>query len=109
MLRILVHATFPSWSFQQHTLAQFALHSICHSAQPRWAHQLPSLFTINTPSAFLFSAQITEIIAAWITKGFVAGPPSSPLPNFRVNPLLAIPQHNKVLNLSVPSGSSYNN
>jgi hypothetical protein len=108
----LVHAAFPSWSFQQRSLAQFALHSICHGAQPRWEKPLTALFTPNTPSAFLYGAQITDTIASWITKGFVAGPfLSTPLPAFRVNPLLAIPQQDKirlVLNLSAPPGSSYN-
>ncbi len=104
----MVHDAFPSWSFQQRTLGQQALHSICHGAQPRWTKPLPGLFTPNTPSAYLYGPQITDTIAAWITKGFVAGPfLSPPLPNFRVNPLLAIPQHDKVrlvLNLSAPTG-----
>ncbi len=112
LLASLVHAAFPFWSFQQRSLGQFALHSICHGAQPRRAKPLPGLFTPNTPSAFLYGAQITDTIASWITKGFVAGPIlSPPLPAFRVNPLLAIPQHDKVrlvLNLSAPPGSSYN-
>jgi hypothetical protein len=108
----LVHTAFPLWSFQQRSLAQFALHSICHGAKPRWTQPLPSIFTTNTPSAFIHGAAITDTIASWITKGFVAGPfLQPPLPHFRVNPLLAIPQHDKVrlvLNLSAPAGSSYN-
>ncbi len=108
----LIHTAFPSWSFQQRSLDQLALHDICHGAQPHWARPLPSLSSPNTPSAYLHGAQITDTIAAWITKGFVAGPFLTPLlPHFRVNPLLAIPQHDKirlVLNLSAPAGSSYN-
>ncbi len=83
--------------------------SECH---PAWTHPLSPLFSPNSPSAYIHGEQITDTIASWIHKGFVAGPfHNPPYPNFRANPLLAIPQHDKVrlvLNLSAPTGASYN-
>jgi hypothetical protein len=60
--------------------------------QPR-----PLLSKKNSKAAFNLGQDVTDSIASWIKKGFVAGPfDSPPLPNFRANSILAIPQPNKV-------------
>jgi hypothetical protein len=55
---------------------------------------------------------MTDTIATWIKKKFVAGPyDTPPLTDFRVNMLMAKEETTKVrpiLNLSAPSGSSFN-
>ena len=54
---------------------------------------LPSNFSKNAPSATNNGAEVTDVIASWIKKGFVAGPfCQPPLPQFRVNSLMAIVQ-----------------
>ena len=51
-------------------------------------------------------------MVSWLKAGFASGPfLAPPLPNFRCNSILAVPQPGKVrviLNLSVPDGSSFN-
>ncbi len=55
---------------------------------------------------------MTDVLATWLKKGFVAGPFNQPpCEGFRANPLMATVQKNKVwpiLNLSSPKGSSFN-
>ena len=73
---------------------------------------LPANFSKNAPSATNSGAEVTDVIASWIKKGFVAGPFSQPpLPQFRVNSLMAIVQGPKVrpvLNVSLPKSFSFN-
>ena len=81
--------------------------SACQLSPP-----LPPLNTRNTPAAFTHRQQVTDNIVGWIKAGFTAGPfKAPPLPDFRCNPILAVPQPGKVrvlLNLSAPDGASYN-
>jgi hypothetical protein len=55
---------------------------------------------------------MTDVLATWLKKGFVAGPfDSPPCEGFRSNPLMAAVQRFKVrpiLNLSSPKGGSFN-
>ena len=57
-------------------------------------------------------AQLTDTVADWVKKGFVAGPfDSPPLEQFRVNPLMVKEERSKVrpvLNVSSPPGRSIN-
>ncbi len=66
----------------------------------------------NSKAAIQHGEEVTDTIAAWITKKFVAGPfDTPPLPNFRANSILAIPQTNKTricINVSLPEGRSLN-
>ncbi len=63
-------------------------------------------------SAIENGEQITDTLADWIRKGFVAGPfDGPPSKKFRANPLMAVVQRTKVrpiLNLSSPAGKSFN-
>ena len=73
---------------------------------------LPAVFCRNAKTAYEYGAQLTDTVAEWVQKGFVAGPFSNPpLPAFRVNPLLVIAQKGKirpVLDVSSPAGRSFN-
>jgi hypothetical protein len=66
----------------------------------------------NSKAAFTHGAAVTDSIASWIKKGFVAGPfCAPPTANFRANSILAIPQPDKVricINVSLPEGNSLN-
>jgi hypothetical protein len=66
----------------------------------------------NSISCYTHGVYITDTIADWIKKDFVAGPyPEAPLLNFRSNSLLAIVQSGKirpVLNISLPKDDSFN-
>jgi len=73
---------------------------------------LPSCFVKNAGSTKNFGPQVSDNIASWIKKGFACGPfINPPFKKFRVNPIIAIPQSNKiriVLNVSMPEGQSFN-
>jgi hypothetical protein len=50
----------------------------------------------NSKGALIHGEEVTDTIASWITKKFMAGPfYTPPLPDFRANSILAIPQQNK--------------
>jgi len=73
---------------------------------------LPSCNTSNASNTKNYGPEITDTVAAWSFKKFLAGPfDSPPLANFRVNPLMAIDQGEKirpVLNVSLPKHQSFN-
>jgi len=73
---------------------------------------LNSCFVKNGASAIKHGEKVVDTIATWIKKGFACGPFNEPpFKKFRVNPIIAIPQENKVrivLNVSEPAGSSLN-
>jgi hypothetical protein len=66
----------------------------------------------NSSITYKYGEAVTDNIATWIDKGFAAGPfDTPPYEEFRVNPLLAVVQPDKVrpvLNVSMPKGCSYN-
>jgi hypothetical protein len=66
----------------------------------------------NSKVAVKYGEEVTDSIASWVKKGFVAGPfISPPLKNFRCNSILAVPQPGKVrncINVSLPTGNSLN-
>ena len=74
--------------------------------------KLPSVFCKNVRSTLDHGAQLTDTVADWVKKGFVAGPfDSPPLEQFRVNPLMVKEERSKVrqvLNVSSPPGRSFN-
>jgi hypothetical protein len=73
---------------------------------------LGACFIKNSTNAITYGPSVTNTIASWVSKKFVAGPFSTPpLPNFRVNSILAVPQPNKTrvcINVSLPAGKSFN-
>jgi hypothetical protein len=73
---------------------------------------LGSCHVKNSKAAIQHEEEVTDTTATWITKKFVAGPfDTPPLPNFRGNSILAIPQTNKTricIIVSLPEGRSLN-
>jgi len=73
---------------------------------------LPACVVENSKTTVKFGPEITDTVAHWTFKEFVAGPfDTPPVKNFRVNALKAIDQGEKirpVLNVSLPIGRSFN-
>lgn len=74
--------------------------------------ELPPIEAKNANSALENGVMLTDKIATWIKKGFVAGPfDCPPVDGFRCNPLSAIKKNGKIrpiLNMSGPIGRSFN-
>jgi hypothetical protein len=102
----------PSWTLHQKIVGDSALQSLLQGALPSFRQHLPPISVSNTSTALRYGEWVTDTIASWIKSGFVAGPfTSPPYPNFRINALHAVEQHDKirpVLNLSAPENNSYN-
>jgi hypothetical protein len=50
----------------------------------------------NSRNAITYGSSVTNTIASWVEKNFVAGPFSTPsLPEFRANSILAVPEASK--------------
>jgi len=73
---------------------------------------LPPCQVKNAKVTYNYGPEITDTIAIWTIKGFLAGPfDSPPLKDFRVNGLKAIDHGEKVrpvLNVSLPVNESFN-
>ena len=73
---------------------------------------LPACFCNNAKSSFKNGPEVTDTIAVWTVKKYIAGPfKDPPFKNFRVNSLMAIEQATKVrpvLNVSLPKDYSFN-
>jgi hypothetical protein len=73
---------------------------------------LPPCVTKNAENTTDFGPEITDTIVSWSHKKILAGPfDFPPLKDFRVNPLMAIDQGEKirpVLNVSLPKDMSFN-
>ena len=67
---------------------------------------LPAMNTQNSWSAVDNGALLTDTIATWVIKGFVAGPfDTPPVAGFRANPLAVVVRNGKIqpiLNMSGP-------
>ena len=89
-----------------------ALDFLSNGAPSNQVKRLGSSFTKNSPGTLKHGAAVSDNIATWVKQGFAAGPfEAPPLPDFRVNPLLAVVQPGKirpVLNVSMPVNNSYN-
>ena len=74
--------------------------------------ELPPMNSPNSRSTVENGALLTDTIATWVKKGFVAGPFSTPpVPGFRANPLAVVVRNGKIrpiLNMSSPRGGSFN-
>ena len=70
------------------------------------------VFAKNSSNCSKYGVEITDTIANWSPKGFVAGAfKAPPLSTYRVNPLMAVDQGKKirpVLNVSLPENASFN-
>ena len=92
--------------------AERTLNDLVNGASAFQKNKLPPLSSVNSKSAEDYGALLTDTIATWIKKGFVAGPFSTPpTAGFRANPLAVVVRNGKVrpiLNMSGPKGRSFN-
>ena len=100
------------WNCHQRKIAKNALRTISKGAVTAMKKCLPPIVSKNARSAFAHGELLTDTIAQWVKNKMVAGPfDEPPLPNFRVNPLMAVQQKTKIrpiLNLSAPKNFSFN-
>jgi hypothetical protein len=96
----------------EYTRALKAVEFLRNGAPSHQKSSLPGCFVKNASSTIKYGRQISDNIATWISEGFAAGPfKEPPCENFRVNPLLAVVQPDKVrpvLDVSSPKGTSFN-
>jgi hypothetical protein len=92
--------------------ARRALNYLRFGAPAFQKKRLSACYVNNSSVTYKYGAVVTDNIATWIKKGFASGPfDAPPCTDFRVNPLLAVVQPDKVrpvLNVSMPKGNSYN-
>jgi len=100
------------WTRSQRGIAKKALRRAEGKEKVPLNKDLGGLKTKNSKSATENGVLMTDTIASWVKKNFVAGPYNkAPFENFRINPLMAAVQKNKVrpiMNLSSPKGRSFN-
>jgi hypothetical protein len=100
------------WTDTEKRSAQKAVKRIKGEIPVKLKYELPPLWEKNAASAIENRKQMTDTLADWVRKGFVAGPfDGPPTKTFRANPLMAVVQRTKVrpiLNLSSPAGASFN-
>jgi hypothetical protein len=96
----------------ERTRAEKCMDYLCNGGPSFQLEQLGSCCVKNSKQATDHGVTVTDTIASWVEKKFVAGPfLNPPLPNFRANSILAVPQPNKVricLNVSLPENRSFN-
>jgi hypothetical protein len=111
-LENLIKICWYDWTDSERLTAQKALSRVKGEIPVKFTHELPGINERNAKSAIENGAQMTDALADWILKKFVAGPfGEPPFKKFRSNPLMAVVQKTKVrpiLNLSSPSGASFN-
>ena len=92
--------------------ADRAISDLTNGAEAYQMLALPPMNSVNVKSAVENGELLTDTIATWIKKGFVAGPfDSPPMPGFRANPLGVVTRNGKIrpiLNMSGPKGASFN-
>jgi hypothetical protein len=107
-----VHGLSEKMTCHQFARAKKAIDYLKHGAPSFQRGNLRACFVRNAKSTIIYGAQVTDNIATWIAEGYAAGPfDGPPCANFRVNPLLAVVQPDKVrpvLNVSSPHEASFN-
>jgi hypothetical protein len=92
--------------------AKKAIFSLKKGAPSLQKEKLGSCLCKNAISTYVHGQVVTDTVATWVEKDFVAGPfVKPPFRDFRVNRLVAVEQPSKirpVLNLSEPAGKSFN-
>ena len=92
--------------------AKKVLKNLRHGTSAFQKSELPPISTKNSKNTIFHGRVLTDTIATWIKKGFVAGPfDTPPVQGFRTNPLGVVVRNGKVrpiLNMSGPIGRSFN-
>jgi len=101
-----------SWTLPQRKKAKLTLRRLQGLEKIKLKRVLPAVKSKNANSATKNGIHITDSVCSWVKKGYVMGPfKKPPLKDFRINPLMAAVQKNKVrpiLNMSAPKGNSLN-
>ena len=96
----------------EYNRAKRTLRNLKKGAKSYQKAPLPPVSTENSESTGTYGKYLTDTVATWVKKGFVAGPFETPLvPGFRANPLGVVVRNGKVrpiLNMSGPRGASFN-
>ena len=107
-----VEVNMPKMTSSELRRAKRVLEDLSFGASAFQKTDLPPLSTANSKSAYENGATLTDTIATWVKKGFVAGPfDTAPMEGFRANPLAVVVRNGKVrpiLNMSGPVGRSFN-
>jgi len=111
-LEKLVDKCRKKWSVPEIKLGEKAIEILKYGSKTTFKREEPSNFSNNARSAFRHGEQITDTVADWVKKKYVAGPFDNPLFNrMCINPLMAHVRKIKVcpiLNLSAPENLSFN-
>lgn len=111
-LKMFVQKFWFKWSLPERMVAKKALLRLKGKIPVSFLKPLDGISMKNATSAIHNGSRMTDAIAGWIKKGFVAGPfKTAPMKGFRANPLMAAVQKAKVrpiMNLSSPKGASFN-
>jgi len=111
-LEVMVEDRKHKMTNHEYTRALKAIEFLRNGAPSHQKSSLPGCFVKNASSTVKYGRQMSDNIATWIREGFAAGPfKEPPCENFRVNPLLAVVQPDKVrpvLDVSSPKGTSFN-
>jgi hypothetical protein len=95
-LKTYVHKCWSDWTLPQKRTAEKAIAFLESKIPAPLTIDLPGLIEKNAPSAIEHGEYMTDVLATWIKKGFVAGPfERPPMDGFRGNPLMAAVQKTK--------------
>jgi hypothetical protein len=101
-----------TWTLPQKLIAKKAVKRLKGKLLVKLKKDLPPMREKNAKTALENGREMTDVLATWIKKKYVAGPfEKPPCEGFRANPLMAAVQKTKVrpiMNLSSPKGTSFN-
>ena len=107
-----IFAACDKMSKTEYNRAKRTLRNLQKGANSYQKAPLPPVSAKNSESTRTYGKYLTDTIATWVKKGFVAGPfETPPVPGFRANPLGVVVRNGKVrpiLNMSGPRGASFN-
>ena len=111
-LKKLVEQCKDKWSIHEQKIAEKTLKNLSQGTTSKFREKPNKIDSKNSQSAIFYGELITDSIAYWLKKKFIAGPFSTPpFENTCCSPLMANKQKNKIrpiLNLSSPEGGSVN-
>jgi hypothetical protein len=111
-LENLIADCWDSWTLSQKLTARKTIERLKGKRPVKLKKRLDPLFEKIAKSALENGQAMTDVLATWIKKRFVAGPfEKPPCEGFRANPLMAAVQRTKIrpiMNLSAPKGLSFN-
>ena len=108
----MIHEAVPKMTIHEWDGAKKSLNILSQGAPTYQLVVLPGARVKNAPSLMKCAARFTNTLATWVEKGYVAAPFfTEPLPDMRLNSIMAEEQKDKVrpvINMSSPKGRSFN-